>query len=345
MTNSGPCPSCGSPLAPSDQFCPACGHPCGNESSPAVETRTTVAIDRRFACPSCSAEVNIASDERSSHCPFCDTAYVAELPATTDRPRPEFVIGFAVTIDQARAAFRNWIRQNSWFRPGDLAIVAIEDKLRGVYLPFWSFAARADTRWSAQIGEHWYETETYTEKDSNGQTVTRTRTIRHTEWWPLSGRRHQYWTGYFVPAGRGINTGEAHSLMPFKREAFVRYSNEYLAGWFCEECSLAADDAWQIARQSFAEQEGQETTRMMPGDTHSNLSLQTEWQRISDDLVLLPIHVVSYRYHDQLFRFVVNGQTGSVSGQKPISKGRITVAVVIALLMLVIIFAVAMMMQ
>jgi hypothetical protein len=47
--------------------------------------------------------------------------------------------------------------------------------------------------------------------------------------------------------------------------------------------------------------------------------------------------VLSYRYGGKLFRFLVNGQTGRIAGQKPLSAGRIAgfVAAIIGLILLV----------
>jgi hypothetical protein len=64
------------------------------------------------------------------------------------------VIPFAVTHDQAVKKYQQWIGDNTWFRPGDLRMAKIEEKLRGIYLPFWSFAMLAETQWSASIGEY-----------------------------------------------------------------------------------------------------------------------------------------------------------------------------------------------
>ncbi len=176
LTLAGPCISCGNPLTTRDQFCPACGRPRGRADAQietAVEDQAIDRIDlsaqRQFVCPSCGAEVNFGNDARSTVCPFCDTAYVADTPSTLDRPRPEFVIGFALTKDQAKLRFKQWLSQNSWFRPGDLAARAIEDRLRGIYLPFWSFAAKVNTDWHANIGEYWYETQTYQVRNSKGK--------------------------------------------------------------------------------------------------------------------------------------------------------------------------------
>ncbi len=50
--------------------------------------------------------------------------------------------------------------------------------------------------------------------------------------------------------------------------------------------------------------------------------------------MLLPVWIAAYRYHDQVFRFLVNGQTGEVVGKAPYSwiKILLTVLVTAALL-------------
>jgi len=35
--------------------------------------------------------------------------------------------------------------------------------------------------------------------------------------------------------------------------------------------------------------------------------------------VLLPVWIAAFRYHDKVFRFLVNGQTGKVTGKAPLS--------------------------
>ena len=140
-----PCKVCGGLVEPGDKFCHACGTPQEVASAaPAVE-------QKHFRCQNCGAEITVDPGERSLVCPFCDSTYVLELPPTaTDRQRPEFVIGFAVTPPAAAEKFQSWLRQNGWFRPGDLRMAQIADKLRGVYLPFWSFSMLAESRWSSR---------------------------------------------------------------------------------------------------------------------------------------------------------------------------------------------------
>ena len=78
----------------------------------------------------------------------------------------------------------------------------------------------------------------------------------------------------------------------------------------------------------------------MPGDTHRQLDVTTNFRNVNSDLCLLPIYMLSYRYRDKLYRFVANGQTGKCHGDKPVSWKRVTGAVVGVLLFLGIVVAV-----
>lgn len=133
------CTACGTPVEALDKFCPACGttnpasHAIGGEDG----TRSVPATTKHFKCQQCGAEVATDPDQRSYVCPFCDSTYVKEFSSDeTSRQPPEFVIGFAITPEQAQETFRKWLRANRWFRPGDLGAASVADKLKGVYLPF-----------------------------------------------------------------------------------------------------------------------------------------------------------------------------------------------------------------
>jgi hypothetical protein len=250
-------------------------------------------------------------------------------PRETGRQGPEFVIGFAVTPEQALERFRQWLGSNSWFRPGDLKGAEIAEKLRGVYIPFWSFSMLARSTWSASIGEYWYRTETYTVVE-NGKTVTKTRTVRETEWWGLEGGHHEYYSGYLVSGSRGLSQREADRIKPFHLAALKRYEPYFLAGWLAEEYSIEREAALETSMAVFRHMEADAVAAFLPGDTHSDLRVETEFSDVGSDLVLLPVYVLSYRYRGKLYRFVLNGQTGKATGEKPVSGWRIGIAVAVA---------------
>ena len=315
------CEKCGSPVEALDRFCPGCG------AEQAVAAAVEVGPPKYFRCKNCGAEVAVDPNQRSYVCPFCDSTYVMEFtPEQTGRQAPEFVIGFAVTPQQAQEKYRQWLESNSWFRPGDLKTAQVADKLKGVYLPFWSFSMLAESRWTAEVGEHWQRTETYTTTE-NGKTVTKTRTVTETEWWGLSGGHHDYYSGYLVSGSRGLPQKQAERIKPFHLPALKRYAPSYLAGWLCEEYSVARDDALRVCQEEFFRREQQRCADHLPGDTHRNVQVQTNFSNVNSDLILAPIYLLSYRYRDKLYRFLLNGQTGKAAGEKPLSAWRIALTV------------------
>jgi RNA polymerase subunit RPABC4/transcription elongation factor Spt4 len=320
------CANCGSPVDAYDKFCNVCGAAQAVAEAPAVQAT------RSIHCKNCGATINVPTDQRSVTCPFCDSNYVVDAPAdaAVNRQPPEFVIGFAFTPEQALDRFRQWLRDGGLFRPGDLYLAKIEDKLRGVYVPFWSFSMLAESRWSAKIGEHWYRTETYTTIE-NGQTVTHTRTVTETEWWDLAGQHHNYYSGYLVSGSRGLPQDYAERIKPFRLESLKRYQPYFLAGWLSEEYSIERDAALARCQQEFAGWEQKNVEGFLPGDTQSQVDVNCQFSDVNSDLILLPVYLLSYRYGDKLYRFLLNGQTGKVTGDKPLSPLRIGLAIAVGI--------------
>ena len=205
-----------------------------------------------------------------------------------------------------------------------------------MYIPFWHFSMIAVSHWSAQIGEYWYRTETYTVKNAEGKSETRTRTIQETEWWPLSGIYRKYYSGFMVSASRGLPQQEALAIQPYRLNTMMRYRPMYLAGWMSEEYSVSRESALAVTQQEFRNRERDAISNFLPGDVQSGLSVQTDLDVGGSDLILLPVHVLSYRYNNKVYRFLVNGQTGKVVGEKPWSSSRIAaVAIAVAILFLI----------
>ncbi len=359
------CGACGAPLDPLDLFCGACGTPHepvqaavktpqppvrGSQSegsqraggtTPSDQAEAETVQQKFFRCKNCGAEVATDPGQRSYVCAFCDSTYVVEFsPEQTGRKEPEFVLPFVITPEQGLELFQKWIASNHLFRPGDLRTARIEEKLKGVYLPFWAFSMLADSQWRATIGEYWYRTETYTVTE-NGKSVTKTRRVQETEWWELSGNHHNYYSGYLVSASRGLPQAEAERIKPFQLPALRRYAPAYLAGWLCEEYSIDRESAEQICRTEFLRQEDAGIRAFLPGDTYRNFAANTQFSQVNEDLILLPLYVLSYRYGDKLFRFMINGQTGKVEGDKPISWPRIWMAVGLAAIAVLIVVILA----
>ncbi len=151
-----PCPNCGTPRDRDARFCVACSAPLDTAEEDASVVRSQPLPEHHFRCENCGSEVNTSQDQVIIAVLSATRTMSSSLPKKSVNDHlPEFVIGFAVTSEKAAELFYQWMKQNSWFRPGDLSARAIMDKQRGVYLPFWHFSMGAESRWRARIGEYW----------------------------------------------------------------------------------------------------------------------------------------------------------------------------------------------
>ena len=283
-------------------------------------------------CENCGAVLQIAARERTATCPYCAHPTVVERPVSPDRPVPSFALGFVHGQKDAYNLASRWIRSSSIFARSDFRRAPVET-VRGVYLPAYLYGAVAHADYQAQIGEEYTETETYTTTDSSGKTVTRTRTVTRTEWRSLSGQYSSYVRDVIVTASRAIPNDELAAIEPFDLRALRRYDPALISGWTSEEPSLARDECRSLAHQEAVGSVGTALSSFMPGDKHTDLSYRTSVGEEVLDLVLLPLWSFAVKYRDdrEPVRILVNGQTGRVGGDVPLSVIKITIAVVVAI--------------
>ena len=334
-TSARACESCGAPVEAHDKFCGVCGASKAAEDKPpasAVRRCKIISAAKAAGRKSRSIRTIAVTPARSA----TRTTWSSSRPNKPAAARRNSSSVLPFTPEQAQERFREWLGNRAWFRPGDLSAGPDRGKLQARTYRSGRFPCSLESRWSAAIGEHWTETETYTTIE-NGKPVVKTRQVQQTEWWDLAGRYHKYYSGYLVSGSRGLAQGDAQGIQPFHLAALKRYEPYFLAGWVSEEYSVARDEALKICQQEFGRWENENVAKFLPGDTCNNLQVQTDFSQINSDLILLPIYMLSYRYKDKLYRFLVNGQTGKTVGEKPLSWAKIGMASGITILLVFII--------
>jgi hypothetical protein len=284
-------------------------------------------------CQSCGADLVVAEELRTTVCPYCAAPSVVERPPSVDRPAPTFALGFAMTQPSAAERVKHWLRtRNPWSHSG-LKRASLQD-VRGVYVPAYLYSALAQSEYSASIGENYTETETYTTTE-NGRTVTKTRTVVKTEWRSLQGEHAEYVPDVLVTASRGLSNAELEHIEPFDLRMLARYEPALVAGWVAEEPSLSREECLKMAREEAVERMKQRLNQFMPGDSHRMEHLDTRLASESLEVCLVPVWVLAARYDPEKppLRVVVNGQSGEVHGEVPISWVKVALTVVGVLLL------------
>jgi predicted RNA-binding Zn-ribbon protein involved in translation (DUF1610 family) len=338
-----PCTNCGADLsfAPGTNAlqCPYCG--TANEiAAPdvAIEERDFNAeLDalagtqetyevKTVHCTSCGAESTRAANVIADECPFCGVALVGEAEAHR-LIKPQAVLPFRTERDAAQEAFRDWIR-GLWFAPNDLIKRARrDDKLQGVYLPYWTYDAEATTDYRGRRGEYYYVTETYRQ---NGE--TKTRRVRKTRWYPASGTVHNAFDDILIVASDSLPRSYVTALEPWDLDQLVPYTEAYLSGFRTESYTVGLKDGFTHAIGRMQPAIDQSIRYDIGGDTQQILTKSSDYDDVTYKHVLLPLWISAYRYGDDVYRFMVNARTGEVQGERPWSWIKIALAVLAALI-------------
>jgi predicted RNA-binding Zn-ribbon protein involved in translation (DUF1610 family) len=289
---------------------------------------------RNFKCNSCNATIAAEPNVTATVCPFCGSHHVLAQEQSSKVIKPESVVPFQIDQKMAVTKFRAWLGKG-WFRPNAVKRIAAnaEARVQGIYLPFWTFDARTFSNWWAEAGYYYYVTERYT-VTVNGRRETRTRQVQKVRWQPASGSHNDFFDDVLVYATRSVKENILQKIYPYDTQKLVPYRPQYLAGWRAEEYQIDLEEGWKLGQDVIHERLQAACAREIPGDTHRNLRVKTTFQDMMFKHALLPVWIASYRYSNKVFHFMVNGQTGQVSGEAPISwwKVLLTILIVLALL-------------
>jgi hypothetical protein len=72
----------------------------------------------------------------------------------------------------------------------------------------------------------------------------------------------------------------------------------------------------------------------VPGDTHRNLQVDSDYAGQTFKHILVPVWLLTYTYGARSYQVVANGITGRMSGQRPWSWIKIALLVLIVLILL-----------
>lgn len=282
-----------------------------------------------LSCPSCGAVVELREEQLSRRCAFCETPLVrAELGADLV---VDGVVPFALDRRMAAERLSAFLGEQRW-APDAVRRGARPEALNDVLVPFYTYDATTRSTYQAQLGVHWYRTVSSTVV-VNGQTQTRTRQQRETEWFPVSGSHVQTYAGHLVSASRGLPEAEANGLEPFDLSEAQPGSPEMLAGLVAERPTVPRDEAKRTAADELATRENAAIRSFLPGDEVGQVENQTSVSVDAVRLMLLPVWIATFRHERKVFRLLVNGQTGEVVGSVPRSYTKIVIAVVLGLLL------------
>lgn len=338
-----PCDQCGADyrFAPdaSELVCDHCGHHAPMEGMgpwagsineldfksainnllPAQEIEET----RVSVCPNCAAQVEFDEVNHAQDCPFCATPVVADT-GKHRHIKPKGVLPFALDERAANKAMSQWLGK-LWFAPNGLQEYARKGrKMDGIYVPYWTFDAQTESAYRGERGTEYHETRTVNRDGKQVQErVTKVR------WRNVSGRVARFFDDVLVLASKSLPKRFTQALEPWDLSALEPYRPEFLAGFRAEGYAVELEDGFVEARQHMDRVILRDVKFDIGGDRQRVHGINTLVSDVTFKHILLPVWMAAYKYRGKTYRFVVNGRTGRVQGERPWSAWKITFAVII----------------
>lgn len=349
-----PCPSCGSELSWNAEHKKiACGH-CGymeemNQNKDKVVEKSLAKAAEKvddfvpeesgkkvFDCQNCGAKFMVESEKVKVNCGFCGSTKVNLEAYNHQYVQPVGIIPFYISKDQANEQFLDWIKVG-WFHPSKLKHLAAVEDLHGIYIPFWTYDAQTESDWRGDAGYYYYETRMV---NRNGKMVS--EQVQKVRWVHRSGHLSHFFDDVLVVASGGLNQKDLERILPFQLEEVVNFDPRLIVGWESEIYNLEVDKGYGVADEKMDHKIRNMCSAQLGGDTQRFLNITSNKFNQTFKHIILPVWICSYTYKNKTYHFTINGQTGKVYGNKPLSWVKITILVLVVAL---IIFAIVMLNQ
>jgi len=274
------------------------------------------------SCQRCGMEISFDEKQIAATCPMCDSTQVATVHQKAGIP-PDGVVPFKIDKKDAQQKFKAWVRSR-WFAPNDFKKRYGEGDLNGMYLPFWTYDADVSVSYSGKGGKN------EKKRDSKGK--------QETKWTPINGNVSSSFNEVQICASskyeviKGVLPYDtSHNTQPF--------SAGYLSGYYAEVYKVKADTAFGDAKKIMEDKMKQLAKQdiLSKGFDRAQItSMSAEYNNVTYKHLLLPLWESAFGYSGKTYQYIVNGETGKVSGNRPYSMAKIAIAAIVAIIIVVI---------
>ena len=255
-----------------------------------------------FVCNACGAKLVTDSHTAATFCAFCGSpALVGKR--LTEQFQPQYMIPFKYSRKSAEEAFIQWAGKGKWTPFGFVSKKNVQ-KMTGLYVPFWLFNINATIDAKGTGDKIHYR--------GNDEIIESFNFVRNAQ---LS------WSNVPLDGETRIDDALMEAIEPFDFRALMPYDYRYLPGFYADRYDQSPQDLSGRATKRGIDGINQALEKSLKG-TYDKYKIKENLSRIDSmeaNYALLPVWFLSYKYRNKYYYFAMNGQTGEVAGQVPVS--------------------------
>ncbi len=260
---------------------------------------------RAYNCPSCGAQLICDENTAATSCPYCGNPTV--VPGNLSGAlKPDYIIPFRLDKKAAVEALTRFYSGKKLLPPNFQEKNHIEE-IQGVYVPFWLYDC-------SMMGEAQYQAQKVRSWRQGEYRVTETSFFRVARAGRMQFER--------IPVDASSKMPDTHmdAIEPYDYKDLVPFATSYLPGYLADRYDVEAKDAAVRAQeraQQSLERALHETVAEYDAATPTGSRFRVERQQVK--YALMPVWLLSTKWNDQNFLFAMNGQTGKLIGDLPVS--------------------------
>jgi hypothetical protein len=198
--------------------------------------------------------------------------------------------------------------------------------LEGIYLPYWFFDAYGRADYRGYRGEVYY-VNVPAVRYINGRATEVTVRERRIRWTPVAGSVSRKFTHIPAIGFRMLSPSLLQAVAPRPLDRAMALEDAPLTGWKAYTYDTPLSAGHFEAQELMKERLRWDILRDIGGDEQRIESVRNDFFDETFTQILVPVWTTSFRYGGKDYRYVVNGVTGSVAGERPYSVVKIVSAV------------------
>lgn len=271
-----------------------------------------------YICPSCGAElVTTDKNDAIGFCQYCGGASMI-FDKIRKEWRPDTVVPFKITKEQCKEAYLKEVKKNP-FVGGKYRNPQTIDNFKGIYMPYWGY--------SAEIKGDFKIRGVSPREHAHGNTY-------HIYHYDINSATDYTLDGFSHDASMTFDDDLSECLAPFKSDGAVEFAPAYLSGFYAETGNVDPHEYdEEIMREIMADAESIYTKAPAIDGIVGQNKLKTDMSKSaipakikSVTRTMNPVWFMSCRGKDNITYAAVNGQTGKVAADLPLSPIRILIA-------------------
>ncbi|MCR5585984.1 MAG: hypothetical protein K6F77_00440 [Lachnospiraceae bacterium] len=269
-----------------------------------------------FRCPQCGGEITATENTVADFCSFCGASTILSTRMERSK-KPAYIIPFKKTKEDCKKEYAKFARK-SLYTPKEYKDAKFIDGFRGIYMPYWSYYVRHKGKVILGL------------EDSH-----RSGDYIITDHYRLSGDIDGYYNGLSYDAASSFDDEISETIAPYDAHEMTDFSTSYLLGFYADKADVPygtySEKVRDIAREETLDIIKKQVKTS--GHSYSN-SEENQKKNIPTDVekadsTMFPVWFMSYRKNNRVAYATVNGQTGKVFADMPVSMSKFLIGTIL----------------